>query len=146
MFTEGGGDIKQRCDRSVCLSVRLSVSCLDWAASLSQLRTCSSGRVQAACLSVCLSVSEPATRGVVDERLSGARHWRTVVSCIQITTIHRLLQVSTASLQCRSNDNLVAGAAIIGGRGDTSPNILVGGRKGKCPPLIAHLVKFLGLR
>ena len=24
------------------------------------------------------------------------------------------------------------------------PNILVGGRKGKCPPLIAHLVKFLG--
>ena len=37
-----------------------------------------------------------------------------------------------------------AGAAIIGETGDTSPNILVEGRKGKCPPLIAHLVKFLG--
>jgi len=36
------------------------------------------------------------------------------------------------------------GAAIIGrgDGGDTSPNILVGGRKGKCPPLIAYLVIF----
>ena len=31
-------------------------------------------------------------------------------------------------------------------RGDTSPQHFgwEGGRKGKCPPLIAHLVKFLG--
>ena len=36
------------------------------------------------------------------------------------------------------------GAAIIGETGSRPPNILVGGRKGKCPPLIAHLVKFLG--
>jgi len=33
-----------------------------------------------------------------------------------------------------------AGAAIMGGRGGhVPPNILVGGRKGKCPPLIAHM-------
>ena len=34
-----------------------------------------------------------------------------------------------------------------GTEGHVSPSILVGGRKGKCPPpMIAHLVKFLGLR
>jgi len=34
-----------------------------------------------------------------------------------------------------------------GGDGGTRPpTFWLGGRKGKCPPLIAHLVKFLGLR
>jgi len=37
------------------------------------------------------------------------------------------------------------GAAIIAGTGGTRPpTFWLGGRKGKCPPLIAHLVKFLG--
>ena len=40
------------------------------------------------------------------------------------------------------------GAAIIGGRGDTSPptSWLGGDAKVNVPPLIAHLVKFLGHR
>jgi len=38
------------------------------------------------------------------------------------------------------------GAAIIGETGARPPTFWLGGRKCKCPPLIAHLVKFLGLR
>jgi len=37
---------------------------------------------------------------------------------------------------------LAAGAAIIGGRGTRSPTFWLGGRNGKCPPMIAHLVTF----
>ena len=45
----------------------------------------------------------------------------------------------------RSGRGMTPGAAIIGGTGGHVPQHFGwGGRKGKCPPLIAHLVKFLG--
>jgi len=44
----------------------------------------------------------------------------------------------------RAQERLSRGGDYRGDRGTRLPNILVGGRKGKCPPLIALLVKFLG--
>jgi len=48
------------------------------------------------------------------------------------------LSVEILSLSSRS------GAAIIGETGGHVPQHFGWGRKGKCPPLIAYLVKFLG--
>ena len=42
----------------------------------------------------------------------------------------------------RRNVSTTRGGDYKGDGGTRPPNILVGGRKGKFPPLIAHLVKF----
>ena len=47
--------------------------------------------------------------------------------------MQNLVGIDSTATGLRMRDNRGGGY-----RGDTSPNILVGGRKGKCPPLIAQ--------
>jgi len=78
-----------------------------------------------------------------------------VVCSNNVSVLHHLCDTTTFTVQtCRKFLAPVAlglcapGAAIIGGRAGrhVPPNILVGDAKVNVPPLIAHLVKFLGLR
>jgi len=66
-----------------------------------------------------------------------------VVSTWSLTKGIETTKVCSMYRQAHARFHCGSGAAIIGGTGGHAPpTFWLGGRKGKCPPLIAHLVKF----